>query len=177
LLDVLTYTTGVEQNDLPFTDSFPYMAMPHSGTGPASGKIQCDDDILGSVTANDEMCDLAGIEITIYDPSGNIINTVFTDANGNYSLEGPFNCDGNYSAEITGNAPDCYAASDGPIGPLTFEVNGDNTPDGAVFSQPALVPTLSQWGLIILTLLLMTFLSIKLVETYKLSLIFRNINS
>ena len=39
LLDVLTYTTGVENNDKPFQSSFPYLAMPHSGTGPCSGEI------------------------------------------------------------------------------------------------------------------------------------------
>jgi hypothetical protein len=32
LLGVLTYSTGVEENDRPFTDSFPYMAMPWKGT-------------------------------------------------------------------------------------------------------------------------------------------------
>jgi len=37
LLDVLSYTTGVEANDMPFGSEFPYVAMPHSGTGPCSG--------------------------------------------------------------------------------------------------------------------------------------------
>ena len=32
LLNVLTYSTGVETNDAPFTNSFPYMAMPWRGT-------------------------------------------------------------------------------------------------------------------------------------------------
>ncbi len=32
LLNVLTYSTGVEKNDAEFTSSFPYMAMPWSGT-------------------------------------------------------------------------------------------------------------------------------------------------
>jgi len=32
LLDVLTYSTGVETNDAPFTNTFPYMAMPWRGT-------------------------------------------------------------------------------------------------------------------------------------------------
>jgi hypothetical protein len=39
LLNVLTYTTGVEKNDLAFQSSFPYLAMPHSGTGDCSGEI------------------------------------------------------------------------------------------------------------------------------------------
>ena len=39
LVDVLTYTTGVEANDRSFTTSFPYLAMPNSGTGECSGEI------------------------------------------------------------------------------------------------------------------------------------------
>ncbi len=37
LLDVLTYTTGVEQNDLNFRPKFPYMALPHAGDGDCGG--------------------------------------------------------------------------------------------------------------------------------------------
>ena len=43
LLNVLTYTTGVESNDKPFTGSFPYLAMPHDGTGPCSGELQFNE--------------------------------------------------------------------------------------------------------------------------------------
>lgn len=39
LLNVLTYTTGVEKNDLAFQATFPYLAMPHSGTGDCSGEV------------------------------------------------------------------------------------------------------------------------------------------
>ena len=38
LLNVLSFTTGVENNDLAFSPNFPYMAMPHSGTGDCSGE-------------------------------------------------------------------------------------------------------------------------------------------
>ncbi len=37
LLDVLTYSTKVEKNDLPFDATFPYEAQPRLGTGPCSG--------------------------------------------------------------------------------------------------------------------------------------------
>ena len=40
LVNVLTYTTGVEKNDRPFTGSFPYLAQPFSGTGNCSGEVQ-----------------------------------------------------------------------------------------------------------------------------------------
>ena len=39
LLNVLTYTTGVEANDAPFTKRFPYLAKPWSGDGPCSGVV------------------------------------------------------------------------------------------------------------------------------------------
>ncbi|MBP6313475.1 MAG: DUF4331 family protein [Flavobacteriales bacterium] len=37
LVGVLSYTTGVESNDVPFQTSFPYLAAPRSGTGACSG--------------------------------------------------------------------------------------------------------------------------------------------
>ncbi|RMG22597.1 MAG: DUF4331 domain-containing protein, partial [Bacteroidetes bacterium] len=37
LLDVLTYTTGVEQNDMPFQSTFPYLAPPRAGTDDCFG--------------------------------------------------------------------------------------------------------------------------------------------
>ncbi len=39
LLNVLSFTTGVESNDRAFTGSFPYLAMPFSATGDCSGEI------------------------------------------------------------------------------------------------------------------------------------------
>jgi len=39
LVNVLSYTTGVESNDRSFGTSFPYLAMPFSATGDCSGEI------------------------------------------------------------------------------------------------------------------------------------------
>lgn len=39
LLDVLTYTTGVEKNDAPFRTVFPYVALPWSGDGQCGGTV------------------------------------------------------------------------------------------------------------------------------------------
>ena len=44
LVNVLSYTAGVEANDRAFTSSFPYLAMPNSGTGECSGEIIEEDD-------------------------------------------------------------------------------------------------------------------------------------
>lgn len=53
LLDVLTYSTGVESNDESFGSSFPYLAMPHSGTGECSGiLVDLDGDGIPNVDDN-----------------------------------------------------------------------------------------------------------------------------
>ena len=43
LLGVLNYTTGVEKNDKEFSNSFPYLAKPHRGTGECGGVLVDDD--------------------------------------------------------------------------------------------------------------------------------------
>ncbi len=48
LLNVLTYSTGVEANDRDFTDGFPYLATPNSGTGECSGSVY-DGDQAGNM--------------------------------------------------------------------------------------------------------------------------------
>ena len=44
LVNVLSYTAGVEANDRAFISRFPYLAMPNSGTGECSGEIIEEDD-------------------------------------------------------------------------------------------------------------------------------------
>jgi hypothetical protein len=39
LLNVLTYTTGVESNDVPFKTAFPYLALPHAGDSDCGGTL------------------------------------------------------------------------------------------------------------------------------------------
>lgn len=39
LLDVLTYTTGVEANDVPLRSKFPFVALPHAGDGNCGGTL------------------------------------------------------------------------------------------------------------------------------------------
>lgn len=39
LVDVLSYTTGVEQNDVPLLTDWPYLAKPHSGFGGCGGGL------------------------------------------------------------------------------------------------------------------------------------------
>ncbi len=61
LLDVLTFSTGVEHNDLDFKTVFPYVAMPHTGTGECSGRLVEVDD-----NGNDNTADL---ELSISTPN------------------------------------------------------------------------------------------------------------
>jgi len=123
----------------------------------------CEDEIAAVVIAPFE-CDLTGITVVISiindDGSETIIGSATTDANGNYALPGgPFAC-GDYSAMLMLPLPDCYSdggGNAGPVGPINFTVDGDGTADGAIFFVNPEIPTLSQWGLIILSLLMMTF--------------------
>ncbi len=121
----------------------------------------CEDMITGSVVVEETGCSPAGIEVTIYDSTGAILGTATTDADGNYSLMGLYPC-GNYTAELTANVPSCYSDSGGITGPIAFTVNGDGTADGVNFTENPQVPTLSQWGLIILALLMMSFGALRL---------------
>jgi len=128
----------------------------------------CQDEIAGQVIAPFE-CDLTGIEVVISiindDGSETIVGMATTDASGNYMLAGgPFVC-GDYSAMLMLPLPDCYAdagGNPGPTGPINFTVDGNGTADGANFAVNPEVPTLSEWGLIVLALLLMIFGTLKL---------------
>ncbi len=65
LINVLTYSTGVEQNDLGFRSSFPYLALPHSGTGPCSGELIEEDGVeansLATIFASSNNSGMVGI--------------------------------------------------------------------------------------------------------------------
>jgi len=52
LLDVLTYTTGVEANDRPFQDRFPYLALPFAGDSDCAGVIADNIMQLNVAAAN-----------------------------------------------------------------------------------------------------------------------------
>lgn len=128
----------------------------------------CLDEIAGQIIAPFE-CDLTGITVVISiindDGTETIVSTATTDAGGSYTLAGgPYAC-GNYSAMLMLPLPECYAdaaGNTGPTGPVNFTVNGDGVADGATFAVNPEVPTLSEWGLIVLALLLMIFGTIKL---------------
>lgn len=123
----------------------------------------CEEDITGSIISSDPLCDLSNINIVITAPDGTT-TTVTSGADGTFTVPGgPFPC-GIYTAafeDIT-LLPTCYTNA-GSTAPIDFEVDGDvTTNDGPDFIANPTIPTLSQWGLMILALLLMAFGAIKL---------------
>jgi len=92
LLNVLTYATGVNENDLPFQASFPYLAAPHSGTGAI-------EEVVCAAILNEQLiCD---------EPNGTYTVNVWLDGG-----EAPFTVSGNFSGEVGNQEPFV-------IGPLT----------------------------------------------------------
>lgn len=100
LIGVLSYTTGVEANDKPFKDHFPYMATPRQGFGSCGGnqtfasnrlypgqdanlKMSAPDAFMSNypnpassvTTFKYRMQDKARVNISIIDKSGKLIET------------------------------------------------------------------------------------------------------
>jgi len=145
-----------------------YPAQDVTGTICAGCVVVCEDEIMGQVTSDDPACALAGVDVIIRDGMGNIVTTLTTDASGNYdSTPAVFPC-GSYTAELDpATVPTCYTDLNGPLGPRAFVIDDDPTntdTDGASFNAAIApdIPTLSEWGLITLALLLMTLGAVKM---------------
>ena len=123
----------------------------------------CEEEINGAIIVDDPACDVGGIDIFIIAPDGTSI-TVTTAADGTFSVPGgPFPC-GDYTAAFAdvSSLPFCYTST-GSTDPIAFAVNGQGGGnDGPFFFSNPEVPTLSQWGLISLALLLMIYGALKL---------------
>ncbi len=112
LLNVLTYTTGVESNDLAFTGAFPYVAQPHSGTGECSGTvIQKNPDFANETAAQVFASSNTTGQVTVLGISeGNMISTssfaaAGMDADGIYYDEA---ADRLYQLNRSGNVINAY---------------------------------------------------------------------
>jgi len=126
----------------------------------------CEEEINGAVVVSDPACDISGINIIILAPDGTSI-TVTTNASGSFSVPGgPFPC-GDYTAAFAdiSSLPVCYATT-GSTDPIVFTIDGvGGGNDGPFFFSNPEIPTLSQWGLISLALLMMIFGALKLSFT------------
>lgn len=116
LLDVLTYTTGVEQNDAPFTKGFPYVALAWAGDGACGGTAsnaapdvveeRTEGSTLGVSTPEVMMSNFpnpfrdettiklhttvaAKIQVLIYDTNGKLVQTVLSETKeaGDYQVD------------------------------------------------------------------------------------------
>ena len=89
LVNVLSYSTGVETNDKDFSGSFPFLAMPHSGTGECSGTIIEEEDtreITGNVFVSSNNSGQIGIFDILEDRDlrANSFDGAAMDADGIY---------------------------------------------------------------------------------------------
>jgi hypothetical protein len=86
LINVLTYTTGVEANDLPFRNRFPYVALPHAGDGNCGGPVA-----MARPTAPTGMTGAAAVELRSPDAKplavGVFPNPIAGDATLAYQLD------------------------------------------------------------------------------------------
>ncbi len=117
LLGVLTYTTGVEKNDAPFTKKFPFMAKPWAGDSDCSGTIAGPaqnatipggigiktPDIAGTqvmmanfpnpfttqTTVHYEVAEAGNISIQVIDMSGKVVSTLVNERmdKGQYAVQ------------------------------------------------------------------------------------------
>ncbi|MDX2281535.1 MAG: DUF4331 family protein [Saprospiraceae bacterium] len=113
LLDVLTYTTGVEKNDATFKNRFPYVALPWAGDGVCGGKIASinasgeerssaigiqpaqavmsnyPNPFQRTTTLNLHLATAAKVQVLVYDNNGRLVSTVVNgqkDA-GDYQMQ------------------------------------------------------------------------------------------
>jgi len=129
--------------------------------------VVCEEEINGAIMPYDPACDVSGIDIVIMAPDGTSV-TVTTGADGTFSVPGgPFPC-GEYTAAFADPSilPVCFTTT-GSTDPIAFTVDGEGSgDDGPFFFSNPEIPTLSQWGLISLALLMMVFGALKLTPNF-----------
>ncbi|MBC8047772.1 MAG: DUF4331 family protein [Fimbriimonadaceae bacterium] len=86
LLDVLTYTTGIESNDTSFKTSFPYVQTPWSGTGKCSGVVIDYEATLDCTAPSGlsatSITDVSATISWIPTPSAGFYNVIYKTAGG-----------------------------------------------------------------------------------------------
>jgi len=110
----------------------------------------CEGEATYNVTAFD--CDMTGATIELFDAAGMSLGTMALGPNGGSGSFGIQPC-GDYSLVIN-NAPACYTDPGGDVGPRMFSISatGGGTQNFTLITAD--IPTVGEWGLIILGLLM-----------------------
>ncbi|MBC7777422.1 MAG: DUF4331 family protein, partial [Phycisphaerae bacterium] len=120
LLNVLSYTTGVEANDVAFSATFPYVAEPHRGTSACGGPVftGTNDGFLGPIGLSQKAVMMknypnpfttettfefqvnrgTNITVRIYDVQGKFVTTAYSG----FQPEGEFKYTWNTASLMSG---------------------------------------------------------------------------
>jgi len=116
----------------------------------STGCGTCEEEITYSVSALD--CDMTGAFVELFDDAGTSLGSMALGANGGSGSFGIQPC-GDYVFSIVG-APACYTDNGGDVGPRAFSVDGTGTTLESFTLPISNIPTVGEWGLIILGLLM-----------------------
>jgi len=150
---------GTDPNPVDITVSTPDCSKTFTVDPPPCGDTVCFEIIDYNVEAGD--CDLSGVEIQLLDEAGAVLDTQPINANGSSGSFGTYFC-GVYYLQLV-NVPDCFTNAGGSTGPKLINLDGEGN-TFVTFSPFPMIPTLSQWGLIIMALLFMVYGALKLVQ-------------
>jgi len=123
------------------------------------GTPDCFEIIDYNVVAGD--CDLTGVEIQLLDEAGALLDSQVINTNGSSGSFGTYFC-GVYYLQLL-NAPSCFTEAGASTGPTLINLDGQGV-TFITFAPYPLIPTLSQWGLIVMALLFMVFGALTLLQ-------------
>ena len=101
------------------------------------------------------------MEIQLLDEAGAVLDTQPINTGGSSGSFGTYFC-GVYYLQLV-NTPPCFMQDGASTGPELINLDGQGV-TFFTFAPYPLIPTLSQWGLIIMALLFMVFGALKLLQ-------------
>ena len=110
----------------------------------------CEEEVTYNVFA--PSCDMTGAVIELFDAGGTSLGTMPLGSEGGNGTFGLQPC-GNYTMAIMG-APACYTDAGGEVGPIAFTTDGGGISNQTFTTIVNDIPTVGEWGLIILGLLM-----------------------
>lgn len=123
--------------------------------------VPCTEEITYNVMAAG--CDMTGSSIELQETNGITISSLPLGIDGGTGTFGVQSC-GTYQVVIIG-APACYIDAGGDMNPRVFTTDGAGS-ENIIFSiNQQDIPTLSEWGLILLALMLLSYGTIAMTAT------------